>query len=996
MSGFLFLVMPYVAGETLRQRLRRERHLKVEEVLGLARDVGAGLAAAHSHGVLHRDIKPENILLENGRALVADFGIAKAFTDAAVDTITSTGLGIGTPAYMSPEQASGERQLDERTDVYGLACVVYEMLAGETPYTGHSAQALIAKKLSNPVPAVRVLRDTLSPALDAVLRKGLAKLPADRYATVDEFIAALAPALQAGELTRSPAMRESIAAGLRAHPVGAAVAVVLALAVGLWGWRAVRAPGADWVGGRPNSVVVIPFHTSSASAEERGLSGALAEAITRELNQWESIRAVPNVSLTGPMFDLGLEGPTLAAEGDGIRLARQVRVQALLAILVRVNGDSVHAQASLIDVGRGRPARQPVFADARRTDLAALVRPIASDILGLGGDTPDPATLRRMSPFPDAVVAHLEGVQALDRGRVAEAEQSFRRALRIDSGFAMARHHLALSLFVGARARPRLAALAPEIAQLSTSAMSRATGLSRGDSLRIAAFHSFLSGDYPGARAAYTMVLTDDPTDVYSLLMRGIVELFDPWLVVVADSAYRPRSNPNVAIRDLSEILRLRPPFDLGYDNLSEVYRKVNDAAERSVCPGFELPKDKLRLPWESGTADEQAFFCPVIRSDSIAWVNDKAFRTIDRSLVRAGASRFFEQYLALVRRWATYAKNEVRPREEMATALLAQRRRLGLAAPERIAAVSDSALRFAESALLLKADTTSDDLARLGNMVLAAGDYTRARRIAERMLNELPRQQSAPRIMAANPFLATGQPSRAMQIRSAVPFQRFIPDPATGEMIPFGGAELPIARIQILGASGIGGAALQRELRDVFRLWSESRYNDRHRRALRERATTEIAAALMLEPDVMASWNRGVTVNDPLWRSLVLTSSDATQARRLLQTAMDSATSAWTEATRSYLQGIIAGRLGDHRLAIARFSRLDSLPLSTESIDTGWGFRSLSLLRRAESWEALGDTTQARKHYDLFARWWASPDTLVRPLVQQAAGRAARLGKRS
>ena len=990
LGGFLFFVMPYVSGLTLRHKLRGNRQLAVAEVLRIARQVAAGLSGAHSQGVLHRDIKPENILLEDGRALVADFGIAKAFTDSGVETITSTGLGIGTPPYMSPEQASGEHHLDERSDVYSFACLVYEMLVGETPYTGPTAQVIVAKKLSQPVPSVRALRETLSPEVDGVLRRGLAKVPADRYPTIDEFVAALASGLEAGEQGTMPSSR-----GVRRLRRPKAVGLVLAaLVLSAAAFVATR-PGRGWAGGRPPSVVVIPLHASTSTARERELSASLAEAITRELNQWESIRAVPNVSLAGPMFDLGLPGPTLASERDGIRVAQQVRVQAMLALLVRLRGDSAFVEASLIDVARGRPARRPVLASAMPNDLETMVRPIVSDILGLGSGAADPATLRRMSVFPDAVVAYLEGVQALDRGRLSDAEQSFRRAIGIDSTFAVAQHHLAMTLYLGSKAVPRrLAALAPAIAQLSTSAAAQTGRLGHNDSLRIAGFYAFQSGDYEGARAAYATILANDPTDVFSLLLRGTVELRDPGLRQMADSSLQPRGNPNVAIRDVSEILRLQPTFDLGYDHLSEMFGLINTAAERGVCPGFEWLQDQVRPPWEAGNPDRQEFFCPVILDDSVAWMRYTDFEAGDRARIRSGASRFFERYIALVRRWATYAEQDVRPREEMVTALLAQRRRLGIAAPDRMMAITDSALRFAESALKLKADTTPDDLVRLGNIWLAADSFGQARRITERTLQELPRTGAVPRILAANPFLATGQPARAMNIRSAVPLQRFISDPATNAMIPFGGAELPIARIQILGATGTAGPALQQELRAVSRLWSDSRYDDRQRRALRERVTSDMAAALMLDSAALASWDAGVSVSDPLWRAIVVSTSDRAQSRRLLMASIDSAAPMWSEATRAYIQAVVAARLGDHRLAVARFSRLDSLPLSTESMDTGWGFRSLSLLRRADSYNALGDTSRARQYYIAFMSWWASPDSLARPLSQYAAGQAARLGR--
>jgi hypothetical protein len=463
------------------------------------------------------------------------------------------------------------------------------------------------------------------------------------------------------------------------------------------------------------------------------------------------------------------------------------------------------------------------------------------------------------------------------------------------------------------------------------------------------------------------------------------------------DSGFRPRGNPNVAMRDFHEILRLRPTFDLGYEHLSELHRRVSDAAaERTVCHGFELPRNEVRLPWESGSPEQQRSYCPVVVRDSIAWIAMSDIATFGRDRARTGAAQFFQRYVALVRRWATYAPNEVRPQEEMVTALLAQRRRQGLAAPGRIAAFADTALLFAQRALALKPDTTADDLTRLANLHLAIGDPVRARQIAERALDNPALNRARPRLQAANPFLATGQPSRAMAIRSAEPLQRFISDPSTGALIPFGGAELPLARIHILGASGIGGSALQRELRDVFRLWSESRYTDGQRRALREYVSMELAIALSLDPQTLLAWDRNVTVSDPLWRALVMSVTDTTQTRRLLLASFDSTSATLTEATRSYLQALVAATLGDHRLAIARYSRIDSLPLAVDVLDYGWGVRSISMLRRGESYEALGEHGDARRHYQAFMSLWASPDSLGRQQVQQAAGRAARLRKPS
>src|SRR5689334_23248389 len=194
-DGLLYYVMPNMEGNSLRHKLDKERQLSLDDALRITREVASALDYAHRHQVMHRDVKPENILLHEGAALVADFGIGKALSGGK--SITQSGITVGTPAYMSPEQASGDTGVDGRSDLYSLGCVLYEMLTGEPPFTGVNAQAIIAKRFVSPVPSVRTTRD-VPQAVDAALMRALARTPVDRYRTVAEFSTALKSVLQTG------------------------------------------------------------------------------------------------------------------------------------------------------------------------------------------------------------------------------------------------------------------------------------------------------------------------------------------------------------------------------------------------------------------------------------------------------------------------------------------------------------------------------------------------------------------------------------------------------------------------------------------------------------------------------------------------------------------------------------------------------------------------------------------------------------------------------
>jgi tetratricopeptide (TPR) repeat protein/tRNA A-37 threonylcarbamoyl transferase component Bud32 len=226
-DGMLYYVMPLVDGESLREKIDKHGQLPIDESIRIATDVANALSYAHKHGIVHRDIKPENILLSGDHTLVADFGIAKAM-DAAGQALTGTGLLVGTPAYMSPEQASGEHRLDARSDVYALGCVLYEMLAGEPPFTGSSTQAVIAKRMATAAPSVRTLRNTVPIHVDRAIERSLARSPADRFTTAADFAAAL----------HDESIRERAKTSLSTWPLVRATGLVLLIGAGVAVWAA--------------------------------------------------------------------------------------------------------------------------------------------------------------------------------------------------------------------------------------------------------------------------------------------------------------------------------------------------------------------------------------------------------------------------------------------------------------------------------------------------------------------------------------------------------------------------------------------------------------------------------------------------------------------------------------------------------------------------------------------------------------------------------------
>lgn len=296
-SGTLYYVMPFVEGESLRDRLNREPQLPLDDALQITREVADALAYAHEHDVVHRDIKPENIMLSGGHAIVTDFGIARAVSAAGGDKLTETGLAIGTPAYMPPEQSAGTGKVDRRSDIYSLACVLYETLAGQPPFTGPTAQAIMARHSLDSVPRLKVVREAIPDDVESVIERALEKVPADRYQTAVQFRDALSSA-STGRVSRVTKQRHSAfrSLGKRRAPIAIAAALVLLVVVA---WAVLGRPGTAGTrtaGLDLRRVAVLYFDDLSPDSSLGFLADGLTEGLISQLSE---VRTLDVISRNG-------------------------------------------------------------------------------------------------------------------------------------------------------------------------------------------------------------------------------------------------------------------------------------------------------------------------------------------------------------------------------------------------------------------------------------------------------------------------------------------------------------------------------------------------------------------------------------------------------------------------------------------------------------------------------------------------------------------------
>jgi eukaryotic-like serine/threonine-protein kinase len=611
-GGFLYYVMPHVVGESLRSRLLRDGPLPVEHAVQIASEVANGLAYAHGQGIVHRDIKPENILLADGHAVVADFGIARAISAASSthdDTATVAGLVFGTPLYMSPEQSAGHSGLDGRADIYSLGCVLYEMLAGEPPFVGPNAQAVTTQHAQDSPPALRARRPGLPAQLEQVVIKAMHKLPADRFASAGEFESALpnykTPPEAQVPTVPSPAFRHSRHISRAGWALIGALTLAGALTATAFHRRS--PPALD-----ESLFIVLPFRHRAQSAPVL-LTGDQCESLLHDaLGRWEGVQMVDPLWVADARSRRGGAGLVK----DAVALARERRAGRVVLGEVWQFQDTIHVRGLLYDAAGEKVVReQSVRIAPDLSDAQARFEELADSLLiggGLAVGTPPRGGGKLSLP---AWRAFQDGYAALQRWDLDSAKTRLRRALAIDPSYAMAQLWLAQVLAWSGDAPESWRSFAAGALVSGDSLAIRDRSIAEG--LLALAEHR-----YPDACEHFRTLLARDSLDFAAWFGLGDCQGRDPVVLrdSISPSGWRFRGSYHAAVQSYRRALEVLPSVHLAFrgtafSRLPELlYTESNQ-----IRQGFAVASDTLRFGAFPSMSGDTLEFIPRPLEDVLA-----------------------------------------------------------------------------------------------------------------------------------------------------------------------------------------------------------------------------------------------------------------------------------------------------------------------------------------------------------------------------------------
>lgn len=937
-DGLFYYVMDLVPGESLRQRLTRVGKLPAEEVTRIVADVADALAAAGRQGVVHRDVKPENVLLDRdtGRALLTDFGIARAMAAGGSDVITGQGMAIGTPTYMSPEQAAGE-DVDHRSDVYALGVVAYEMLAGHPPFRGGSPAAVVAMQISEPPIPIQKVRPDTPPELAGAVMRALAKAPADRWA---DGVAFRRAALGEGALAATGGRRWW-------WPAGVAAALLAGAGLALAHGRGGPPRGVD----PRHSILVLPFDNLRRDSTLAWLEQGSVSMLALDLAQWNDLTVVDQERVHDLFAKHGVEPGASIGLDRARQFARDAGVWTLVLGDFERAGDSLQVTARMLDVATGARvdvAQASVPADS---DVRPAFDQLAARLLDLSGAPGGlkPGLAGATTSSLEAYRWYLTGIERLNHWALESADTALGRAVALDSTFALAYFKLALTRgWIGGAGDP---AGRQAIAYASRYA-ERLPGRQRS---LVSAYQSFLDGDLPRARDLYIALLARDSIDTDAWYALGDAWFHDP------DSTVAGRARKMTSsLRAFRRALALDPAYALAYEHVAMMY---TDASRDR--PIFALVTADSFAP--SATVDS------AVRTQSIQRAR-RAGIQLSRDWVAAqpGTER---AHRALIDAYA--AAHDVPD-------ALQEIDRLRLP-PGRTDAVTAALL---EGRARFAAGDISGALATLRPAYDSLGDD--AGRV--RQLSAIDYQML---LATVNPFLYSGDLTTASRVialtRSAR--QRLMPsegrDTTTVDWRYFD-------RVQEGQYYGPGGSP--RDLQTTWHAVAEAARNAKPEgRAAIARAGAAAAVGLLLSPagDTLPVTELRALTGDELPGDvaalIAIARGDTSDARRNLANSDPKpgpvyrwGLGGWVGTPR-LLTAYAHFELGDYTLTLNLLSDYTPDYLQPNALDPRWAAIGWARLVRGLADERLGRKVDAEREFRSVLAQWKDADPSVVPLVLQA-----------
>lgn len=948
----VYYIMPYVTGESLRHRLTREGKLPVADAARVLWEVADALAYAHAHGVVHRDIKPENILLEQGHAVLADFGVARAITEArSGGRLTETGMAVGTPAYMSPEQVAGERNVDARADLYALAVVGYEMLAGAAPFSGPNAQAVMAAQLTDTPKSLRDVRADTPPAIAQAIGRALAKSPAERVATAAEFRDAIG----------TPTGAVPALSGRRRRLAWAAA--VTGVAAVLAGVALFRPSGIE--GDPRKSIIVFPFRNGTGDAQNDWLQEASMNLLDLSLSHWQDLRVFDDERTKSLMRRRGVAGADDLDFDVAQRISREAGVGTLVLGDVRREGDSLRVEAKVHDVASGNRLATEILRIRATADPRPLFDSLSARLLKVSGAPPgiQPAGAAQTTRSLEAYRAYLRGMNAMFRLLLDSAEAEFARAIRLDSTFALA--YMRASQAEGWRTAE--GDLDWRQSQ-STRAEALAGNLSPRWKLLIQSQVAVDRQQWGRLRVVAEQMLGRDSTDVEAWHQLGEGHIHDR-------SRLLPHSqgagNFGKAMAAFSRALALDSSFLIAYQHLSEGWAYCSSPASPFVC-----------------TADSAVYGTP----DELAGRLGEG--TVARLRVDAAENHIRTAYSR-----AAAAPDSPTALSALVNALILQGRfeeaRMELSRLRGAGLGSQAAAR--EAQILLGMRRFPEAAARMREALRGVPDSVLM----------IPRYvyEPAPAILAAAGLMREAI-AIARRVARAFPSGRSWPVGSQGGQFSMSKAAAPswlefwVTSAWSPDTAGTSRAAhrLLDEFRAAFR-------DDTMAFRRNVGRLTEFFAAYLNSRDttVLSRWIASSDI--VLWTSalaeLALDRGDTARARSLAAQFNPRAPirprpiAGWRFSENvpdAYAWGHVFARLGEPRKAVDAYARLDSAPYDPRMADRNWVLLIRSYAERGALYQALGDRQRAIEMYQKFIDAWGEGDETVQPMVQRARDALAAL----